>query len=88
MVQPVLEELAEFKTFSEKELEEMNILELAEKFKELNDELKYTENKIDDLMNKYEVLTNIAEKYGLVYIKKKEMFSNGDNYSPSIIGSA
>ena len=51
MVKPVLEGLIEFKAYSEKELDEMNIFELAEEFKSLSNKMEHAENKIDDLKN-------------------------------------
>ncbi len=88
MVKPVLEELLEFKAYSEKELEEMNIFELAEKFKSVSNEMEHIENKIDDLMEKYELLSKIEERYGIAYKKKEEVFTDGKTYFASEPGKA
>jgi hypothetical protein len=66
----------------------MNILELAEKFKILNDEMEKTEDRIDGLMETYEFLCNTAEKYNLVYQKKEKEFTKGKAYFTHIPGKA
>lgn len=80
MTKPVLEELIEFKAYSKEELEEMNIFELAENFKNLRNEMKRTENKVDSLIERYELLNEIAENYEEVLQKKELEFSDGINY--------